>query len=123
MNCPYLKTKVAKLPFVLRQFVLGFEVNSTQPDNEFSAYLISAVTIDGGAGRDSIFNSGSQISINGGKNCDSITNNGSNVTIEGGAGYDVIKIDEKGDNALIKYNAGDGDELITGFKANSTLAK
>ena len=81
----------------------------------------SAVTINGGAGNDSIFNSGSNVSINGGAGSDTIENNGANVTIEGGANYDVIKIGENGDNALIKYKAGEGDDLITGFKENSTL--
>ena len=82
----------------------------------------SQVSITGGAGNDKIFNSGAQVSITGGAGNDTITNNGSNVTIEGGALYhDAIIIGEKGDNALIKYKVGDGDDKIIGFKTNSTL--
>ncbi|MBO4780310.1 MAG: hypothetical protein J5497_06715, partial [Selenomonadaceae bacterium] len=77
------------------------------------------VTIDGGAGDDEISNTGATVSIFGGKGDDSIINGGSNVTITCGKGDDTIN--NSGDNVLFQYNPKDGDDVITGFKANSTL--
>ena len=78
------------------------------------------VTIDGGAGDDSIHNRGYEVTINGGTGNDSIYNDGGNVTIDGGAGDDSI-YNWDGENVLFKYKAGDGNDTIWGFRADSTL--
>lgn len=50
---------------------------------------------------------------------DTITNSGAKVTITGNASDDTIN--NSGANVLFKYAAGDGNDLITGFRADSTL--
>ena len=80
----------------------------------------SEVSISGGLGNDSIRNSGFNVSMSGGEGNDSIINNGANVTIEGGTDRDTIEIGNS-TNALIKYKAGDGNDVIRGFRADSTL--
>ena len=51
---------------------------------------------------------------------DKITNSGSNVTILGGDGNDTIT-NNGGSNVLFQYTEGDGNDLIQGFRADSTL--
>ncbi|MBO4780104.1 MAG: calcium-binding protein, partial [Selenomonadaceae bacterium] len=72
-------------------------------------------------GNDSIRNSGNNVTIDGGAKNDSITNETDNVTIIGGLGNDQIYNDE-GKNILFAYNAGDGNDVITGFNETSTLS-
>ena len=67
------------------------------------------ILISGTGGDDSISNEGENVTINGGKG----------ASLVGGAGNDIISI-EHGHN-LIQYSAGDGNDLISGFNANSTL--
>ena len=94
------------------------------------------VTIYGGAGNDTIYNGWSDsVSIEGGAGNDSIRNYGSSVTIKAGKGNDTIYNNwdfERnrsyansygyGKNVLFKYNSGDGDDIIYGFRADSTLS-
>ncbi|MBO4779247.1 MAG: hypothetical protein J5497_01270, partial [Selenomonadaceae bacterium] len=98
-----------------------------------------AVTIDGGKGNDSIINEVydyyndivDYVSINGGDGNDTITNNGCAVTITGGRGDDSI-VNKRyydygareyygGESVLFKYSVGDGNDVIQGFRADSTL--
>ena len=98
----------------------------------------SSVTINGGKGDDYISNNndGDNVTIDGGVGNDYIYSGGSNVTITGGAGSDSIfnncyEYDGSihyspdslgyGKNLLIKYSSGDGNDIIYGFKADSTL--
>lgn len=86
-----------------------------------------------------ISNSGSNVTITTGAGNDSIFNNGWNVTIDSGAGTDLISLlsawystidGDKGNDkivssvkdALYKYTKGDGNDIIYGFNANSTLS-
>ncbi len=97
------------------------------------------VTIDGGAGNDSITNSGSYASIDGGEGNDTIYASGNRITINGGDGNDYLysnggdsvtidggdgndSITNTGANVLFLYAAGDGNDVISGFKSNSTLS-
>ena len=63
----------------------------------------------------------SSSTINGGAGNDTIENRGSDVTIEGGKGDDQISLGSGASNNFIQYNAGDGNDTITGFNATSTL--
>jgi len=67
------------------------------------------VTIDGGDGKDTVSSYGDSVSINGGTGNDCISNSyDSNVTIDGGTGNDEIT-SEGSKNSI---NAGAGDDLI-----------
>lgn len=50
---------------------------------------------------------------------DKITNSGDNATIDGGLGNDTIS--NSGANVVFNYAAGDGNDVIAGFDATSTL--
>ncbi|MBR4152242.1 MAG: hypothetical protein IKT98_04730 [Selenomonadaceae bacterium] len=99
----------------------------------------SQVSISGDAGNDTITSHGSNSLLDGGAGDDVIFNGyryyeswnyfydfddenykGNNVTISGGKGDDTIK--NLGDNILIEYRAGDGNDYIEGFRADSTLS-
>ena len=108
---------------------------------DYISNYASNATIDGGNDNDDIYNaeSASLTSIYSGDGDDSIGNLASNVTIEGGAGNDYLyngcslddydgtvyyydDEDSYGSNSLFKYSLGDGNDVIYGFKANSTLS-
>ena len=94
----------------------------------------SNVTINSGAGNDDVYNLGLSVTINTGAGNDEVTNySGDSVTITGGKGNDSIYNnwnfssnapygDSDGSNVLFKYSSGDGNDIIYGFKDNSTLS-
>ena len=51
-----------------------------------------------------------------------VTNWGDNVTINGGAGNDTVTLTSSAKKNLISYEAGDGNDIIYGFKKTSTLS-
>ena len=61
----------------------------------------------------------SNISYSGGNENDKIAVSGNNATISGGKGNDTIQ--SIGLNTVFKYSVGDGNDLIKGFDATSTL--
>ena len=69
------------------------------------------VTINGGAGDDYIRNNGENALIMGGEGADSISNSGTDSTINGGSGNDSIE------NTLyrVKINAGNGNDFIHNY--------
>jgi len=70
---------------------------------------------------DSISNDGDSVTIDGGAVNDYIQNYyGDSVTIDGGAGNDYIY--NYGNNVLIEYASGDGNDSIVGFNETSTLS-
>ncbi len=76
--------------------------------------LATNTTIIGGAGDDSIYNIGNQITITAGEG---------NDTIWLVSGYrNNARQDSGSENVLINYTAGDGNDIITGFRADSTLS-
>ncbi len=86
-----------------------------------------SVTMAGGDDNDTLYNyanggvgHGQYVSMSGGTGKDSILNFGNNVTINGGMGNDSIT-NSSGANVLFTYAAGDGNDVITGFNATSTL--
>ena len=79
------------------------------------------VTICGDSGNDSIYNSGSTSSIDGGAGNDSIDNRSDNVTICGGKGDDSISISTDAVGTVYIYNAGDGNDFISGFNKDDTV--
>ena len=79
----------------------------------------NSVTIDGGDGSDEIDSRGANVSIKAGAGNDSIYIDGSKATVTGGSGTDSIR--NFGENTLFRYNTGDGNDTIWGFKNNSTL--
>ena len=97
--------------------------------NDYIYNFVHNVTIDAKEGNDNITNhgtnsyysGGNNVSINGGAGNDSIYNYGSSVTIDGGAGKDYIR-NYYAPNVIFKYNVGDGDDVIEGFRADSTLS-
>lgn len=94
-------------------------------------YIGDYVTINGGAGDDTIDNEGSNVSINGGAGKDSLHNVASeNVTLDGGDGDDAIdnyisnvtinggKGNDSIDNSSgssVSISAGDGNDYIYGY--------
>lgn len=82
------------------------------------------VTVNTGAGNDSVFNYyGVNATINAGEGDDSVYNALVGYsTINPGAGNDFISLASYSFSNVIEYNAGDGNDVITGFKADSTLA-
>lgn len=79
------------------------------------------VTINGGAGNDSVNNAGSNAIILGGAGADSIVNSGDNVTISGDGGNDIIRNTLEDSANVYQYTAGDGNDTIYGFSVNDTL--
>ena len=83
----------------------------------------SDVTILGGAESDKIYNwiGGKKVFVSGGAGNDSIYNYGDSVTIDGGTGDDYIWLNaNQSANVLINYSSG--NDLIQGFRADSTLS-
>ena len=91
------------------------------------------MTINTGAGNDSVQNDGDKVTINTGAGNDYVRNDSSSVTITGGTGNDTIYNNwnfssnapyayDNGANVLFKYTSGDGNDIIYGFKADSTLS-
>ena len=84
------------------------------------------VTIDGGAGKDSIVAYAKNASIIGGAGNDVIYLNtdSSGAIIYGGTGNDKIYADDKADNGTGRtfvYNEGDGNDEIYGIKSGDTI--
>ena len=79
------------------------------------------VTIDAGAGNDSIQNDSSIVSIHGGAGNDTInlSSDSSNVTVQGGTGDDSIV--NYGGNVVYRYADGDGNDTITGYSTGDTI--
>ncbi|MBR5914102.1 MAG: hypothetical protein IKZ58_07065, partial [Selenomonadaceae bacterium] len=95
-------------------------INGTKNADNITNTL-SGVTIDAGAGNDTIKNSGDNVSISGGAGADkiSLSSSAQNVTINGGAGVDTIYTNGKGN--LIQYGSGDGNDVIVGFGGDDSL--
>ena len=71
------------------------------------------VTIDSGAGNDTIYNSADFVTISGGAGNDSIQLwSSSSSTVNGGTGDDTIDFISS-DNIVIQYAEGDGNDVIT----------
>ena len=82
--------------------VYGTASDDTIYNSDISHYS----TLDGGAGNDSIY-----------------TYQGNQLTIRGGTGNDTIRINSLYSNRhVIQYSEGDGNDLIQGFKSDSTLS-
>ena len=90
-------------------------------DNDSISNNGSNVSISGDEGNDYILNdSVSNVIINAGAGDDYILNNSvSNVTINAGAGDDTIN--SQGNNVLLNYANGDGNDYVFGFGTNYTL--
>ena len=93
-----------------------------------SGYSYSTLNakIYAGDGADFIYTSSNKnyITIDAGAGNDTIQNYGSYVTITPGAGNDTVYIANSsgyGKNILYKYSAGDGNDTITGLDSNDTL--
>ena len=52
---------------------------------------------------------------------DTVTNSGKNVRINTSEGNDVISLSSEATNNIIYYKVGEGNDLIKGFRANTTL--
>lgn len=79
----------------------------------------NSATISGGSLVNFLLGKTGNISYTGGSANDNIVVSGNNATISGGKGNDTIQ--SSGLNTLFKYSAGDGNDLIKGFDATSTL--
>ena len=88
------------------------------------------VTLNGGAGNDSInANNGLNSYVSGGKGNDTILGHCDFSTISGGAGSDIVSLPTNarylnsgnGKNNIIQYASGDGNDTIFGFDSNDTL--
>ena len=87
-------------------------------------------TISGGDGNDTIDSSGNNSTISGGAGNDYIFSNYLNysssvssssyyVTLNGGKGDDIINFE--GDNHILQYASGDGNDIVLGFNSKDTL--
>ena len=83
-----------------------------------SWHYTSNVTINTGAGNDYVYNLGDSVTINTGAGNDSIYNN-CHLQYDGSIYY---WDDDYGANVLFNYAKGDGNDIIYGFKADSTLS-
>ncbi len=98
--------------------------NSTNADYKINDGF-GYVTIDGGAGNDTIFSYDPNVSISGGANADLISLRSSNfggVTINAGTGNDTIYGNGNSYGVLYQYGKGDGNDLIVNFGSNDTLS-
>ncbi|MBR4904188.1 MAG: calcium-binding protein, partial [Selenomonadaceae bacterium] len=89
----------------------------------FNAYHGKNISVYGGSDDDTILGYGGEnLYYVGGAGSDSIYMHSSvkNSTINGGAGNDVIRLQNVTNNLII-YKAGDGNDIIYGFNATSTL--
>ncbi len=68
----------------------------------------------------SVSNERDSVSVIGSAGNDTITNSGNDVSIRGDAGNDQISLGGAS-NVLIQYTAGDGNDVVDGFSATSTL--
>ena len=85
-------------------------------------YGYGYVTIDAGAGNDTVYSFDPFVSIVGGAGNDFIYNSCYDyVTMSGGTGNDTIELGYGGYN-LLKYASGDGNDTVNGFAENSTLS-
>jgi Ca2+-binding RTX toxin-like protein len=84
-----------------------------------AAGLISAITLDGGAGADTIFGSAGRDSIRGGtgNDADSLVGGAGNDTLDGGDGDDIL-FGGAGNDRLI---GGAGNDLLFGGAGSDTL--
>ncbi|MBR5914085.1 MAG: hypothetical protein IKZ58_06975, partial [Selenomonadaceae bacterium] len=95
-------------------------------DSIYNMYAAQDVMISGGDGNDYISNdwwSNWDVTINGGAGDDTIISHGYNVTINGGTGNDKISLSSSDYSSLrvIEYVKGDGNDLVQGFQASDTL--
>ncbi len=109
------------VPFNINNTVNNSLISGTD-SNDLITNSGSNVTIQALGSQDYISNSGEKVSIDGGADNDSIVSSGSDNTITAGKGNDTISLSSSASNNLIKYIPGDGNDVITGFKANSTLS-
>ena len=100
--------------------ILAYDDNDDITNSGYKA------TIDGGNGNDNflILGGSDYSSINGGEGNDTIYNRGgANTTIIGGKGDDLVSLNSYfAKKNVIVYTAGDGNDLITDFMADSTLS-
>ena len=76
------------------------------------------MTINTGAGNDYVYNIDDSVTISGGKGNDEIFNN----CYRQSDGSIYYYTDDRGSNVTFKYAEGDGNDIIYGFKADSTLS-
>lgn len=78
-------------------------------------------SVSGGKGKDSIYGEGKFATIDGGDDDDEILLKGSNGIITGGKGKDLISLNAAGVNNLIKYKSQDDNDIIYGFNETDSL--
>ena len=66
-------------------------------------------------------NGSSNVTIEGGAGNDTINNRGSRVTISGGAGNDTITKDSSANYNVFRYTNGDGNDKIYGYNSTDSL--
>ena len=94
-------------------------INAGTGDDYIKNYA-PEVSISGSAGNDFIHNYGDSVKVNGGDGNDSINNGGANAIIDGGNGNDTII--NNGSNVVFNYSLGESNDIIYGFKSDSTLS-
>ena len=81
---------------------------------------VSNTLLSRSKGNDTIYNTGNKVTIDAGAGNDSVYYC-NDITITGGTGKDLISLDVFAGNNLIQYAAGDGNDTIYGFNLTSTL--
>lgn len=107
------------------QDAMDWVVNTSSGDDSITSDSNKNSTLSTGAGNDTIVVSGTgNVYANAGSGNDfvQITNNAKGkTTVEGGKGSDTLN-NSGASNVLFKYTAGDGNDIIQGFRADSTLS-
>lgn len=92
---------------------LGANVTIKGGDGDDSIVnLATSISIDGGSGKDTIKNWGANVTINSGDGNDYIDNIDDNVLINSGAGNDSIYNQNPGYDSNVSINAGKGNDYI-----------
>ena len=97
----------------------GTVISGTQENDKISNWTTSSVTINGGAGADSINNGGSYSKLNGDDGNDYIRNWGNNSTLRGGKGDDTLSNDQF--DSFVRMFGDDGNDTISNRSPNTII--
>ncbi|MBR0061207.1 MAG: hypothetical protein IJP68_06970, partial [Selenomonadaceae bacterium] len=106
--------------YILLRYLAKQAANSTIADTVNTIDNRSSnVSVIGGSGKDSVYNSGSYATISVGAGDDTVRNFGANAAVYGGAGNDSLYNDDDAVRSTI--NTGDGNNYVSNFGSNTKI--